>query len=130
MAKHKMNRIIVLILLFTISCNTGRELLSDGEKRFLQQLQEECGCEVSLAHDEFALQNDNSTGTYQVTFINSSVYYCDNDSSELARISGNIAKRLAVVMSNRNNYSNIRFTYLQISKEEITCTRHIMIRRP
>lgn len=130
MAKHKMNRLIILVLLLTISCNTGRELLSDGEKRFLEQLQEECGCEVSLAQDEFALQNDNSTGTYQVTFMNSSVYYCDNDSSELARISGNIAKRLAVVMSNRNNYSNIRFTYLQVSKEEITCTRHIMIRRP
>jgi hypothetical protein len=130
METYKMNRFTALVLLLTISCNTGRELLSDGEKRFLQQLQEECGCEVSLAHDDFALQNDNGTGTFQVTFINSSVYYCDGDSSELARISGNIAKRLAVIMSNRKNYSNIRFTYLQVSKEEITCTRHIMIRRP
>ncbi|WP_346315946.1 hypothetical protein [Chitinophaga sp. YIM B06452] len=125
-----MNRLILLFLLFTISCNTSRELLSDDEKRFRQQLQEDCGCEVELAHDDFALQNDNSTGTFEVTFINSSVYYCNSDSSELARISGNIAKRLAVVMSNKKNYSNIRFTYLQISKEEITCTRHIMIRRP
>lgn len=130
MAKHKMNRFIALVLPLIISCNTGRELLSDGEKRFRQQLQEECGCEVSLAHDDFALQNDNRTGTFQVTFINSSVYYCNSDSSELARISGNIAKRLAVIMANRKNYSNIRFTYLQVSKEEITCTRHIMIRRP
>ncbi|WP_123864575.1 hypothetical protein [Chitinophaga barathri] len=126
-----MNQLILLVFLFAFAaCNTGRQTLSPEETRFRKELAEECGCEVTLAPDEYALQNDNSTGTFKVSFINSSVYYCESDSAELARISGNIARRLAVIMSNKKNYSNVEFTFMQISKEEITCTRHIMVRRP
>lgn len=126
-----MNRLalFIFIVAFT-SCDTGRRLLSSAEEDLSRELSDECACEVVLQPDEYALQNSSSNGTFTVTFINSSVYYCNGDSAELARISANIARRLAVVMSNKKNYSHVRFRFIQTGKEAITCTRSITVRRP
>jgi hypothetical protein len=118
------------ILFLLLACNDKVTKLSGSEERFLLQLQDECGCEPSLIHDRTAIESNASNGVFHIDMMNSTVYYCNMDPVELERIAGNVARRFAVIMSHKGNYSNIQVEFSQMKQEEVICSRKFMIRRP
>lgn len=118
------------ILFLLLACNDKSTGLSESEERFLFQLQEECGCEVSLVPDRTALERNASNGVFRIDMMNSTVYYCNMTPSELERIAGNIARRFAVSMDHKGNYSNIEIEFSQMKQDEVICSHKFMVRRP
>lgn len=118
------------ILFLLLACNDKVTKLSEPEERFLLQLQEECGCEVSLIPDRAAIAGNASNGVFRIDMMNSTVYYCNMAPSELERIAGNIARRFAVAMDHKGNYSNIEVEFSQMKQDEVICSRKFMVRRP
>lgn len=125
-----MEKRILPILLLLFACNDKVTSLSASEKDFLVQLQDECGCEVSLVHDRTAIESNASNGTFHIDLINSTVFYCNMDPAELERIANNMARRFAVIMGHKGNYSNIQVEFSQMKKDEVICSRKFMVRRP
>lgn len=123
-----MSKIFFPVLFLLFACNEKK--LSAAEESFLLQLQDECGCEVSLMHDRTAIENNASNGVFHIDLINSTVYYCNMSPAELERIANNLARRFAVIMKHKGNYSNIQVEFSQMKKDEVNCSRKFMVRRP
>ncbi|SIO53202.1 hypothetical protein [Chitinophaga niabensis] len=123
-----MSKIFFPVLFLLFACNEKK--LSAAEESFLLQLQDECGCEASLMHDRTAIGNNAGNGVFHIDLINSTVYYCNMDPVELERIANNVARRFAVIMEHKGNYSNIQVEFSQMKKDEVNCSRKFMVRRP
>lgn len=123
-----MSKRFLPILFLMFACNEKK--LSAAEESFLLQLQDECSCEASLMHDRTAIESNAGNGVFHIDLINSTVYYCNMSPAELERIANNVARRFALVMAHKGNYSNIQVEFSQMEKDKVSCSRKFMVRRP
>jgi len=123
-----MKKRFIPILFLLFACNEKK--LSAAEESFRLQLQEECGCEVTLIPDKAAVGGNTGNGTFYINLMNSTVYYCNMDPAELSRVANNIARRFAVGMSHKENYSHIEIEFFQLKQNEVSCSRKFKVRRP
>lgn len=122
----------IIACLFLYGCSSPEIPLSQKEKAFADSLMERYECEVTIKHDNDAIEGNKTNGTLSLAMKNiKGLNVCKKDSTELKEFSKKIVGKLIPLLSYKNNYASVVLEFYKAENpgknERMICDRFIFV---